>query len=329
MVFQRLHRSTKLVCLVGALMLTLVSIPGRAIEWQPYSFTTFEHGWPFVYLRRRAIEPHPVYFDPVVYSSRRDAISALPWWGIPWMNIDNWQIWDTGEYADGAVRWRFSGTAFLLDILLGIALLVGIVAAWETRCRGRKRIFSFNLRDMFAAVTMISLILGCSLYALREYRRELPLAKKGWSDPDSGFGVQDEVCVAPTFIRALAGDCLMPDFLWRVSTVWVYWDELEDPKDVCDELATFAYLRTISVDGYWEEGIHVPFSALRGLEHLQRIEIDNSQYPFDELDVRELATLTGLEEIAFWSLEEVPPEQISQLRTALPDCRIVDVFDVW
>ena len=329
MVFRQLHRSTKLVCLVGALLLTLASIPGRVIELQPYSFTSYEHGWPIVYLRRRKIEPHPGYFDPVVFSFRRTAISELPLWGVPWLNLDNWQIWDTGEYEDAALRWRFSSSAFALDILVGVALLVGIVAAWEMWRRRRKRIFAFTLRDMFATVAAVSLALGWSFYTLREYQRELPLAEKGWSDAESNFGVQDEVCIAPTWMRALVGECLMPDFTWRVYSVWVYWDELENPNDVCREMATFSYLRTICVDNYWEERIHVPFSALSALRHLQRIEIDNSQYPFDEHDIRELSKLTGLKEIAFWSLAEVPPEQISQLNAAIPECRIVDAYDVW
>jgi hypothetical protein len=328
MVVRRIHKSTLIACLIGSLLLIIASIPGRVIEWQPHSFTTYEHGWPFVYLKRRTIEPHPSYFHPITFSFRRDAISELPSWGVPWLTVDNWMLWESGEYEDDSARWRFSVAAFALDVLVAGALLTAVVAGCEMRRRRQRGVFAFNLRDMFAAVAIISLVCGWHVYAMHEYRRELPFAERGWSDPDSGYGVYDEVCIAPDFVRALVGDKLMPDFFWRVSTVAIESDLVDDPDKLCDELAAFSYLRTICID-YWEEEIHVPFSALRSLKALQRIEIDNSQYVFDKEDIRELSKLTELEEIAFWSLDEVQPELILQLQAALPECRIVDAYDVW
>lgn len=99
----RLHKSSIVIGLLVALLLVLLNIPGRLVDHQTSTGNTFEHGWPFVFLRRLTDEPGTVVeylgkpisvaFAPV-WLTRRDAVQYLPMWGIPWLSAVNWQFWE-------------------------------------------------------------------------------------------------------------------------------------------------------------------------------------------------------------------------------------------
>ncbi|MCI0333773.1 MAG: hypothetical protein L0228_11190, partial [Planctomycetes bacterium] len=233
----RLHKSSIVLGLVAAALLVLLNIPGRVIDYQPSFRKTFEHGWPYIYLRRETREPTKwttyqgmtltLSYTPVILG-RRDIASYLPTWGIPWLSAENWQFWEA-HIEEGIPRWDFRGATLVLDCVVVLLVLLAVIAAWEIRRRRRPRLLCFGLSDLMVAVSGASLLLGYLVYLNREYQREAQIdAEKLVSIDDSWFAYEDE-CIAPVWVRSLIGERFLPNFLWRHDNVLI------DPELVIGE----------------------------------------------------------------------------------------------
>jgi hypothetical protein len=329
----RLHKSTIVLGSLLACALVLTMIPGRVVDYQPSFWKKFEHGWPYVYLRRRTEAPTTwttsqgmtltLAYQPVVLN-RRDYASYLPAYGIPWLCGENWLLWQP-QAEDGFRRWEFSFPIFLLDIAVGVLVVAGLVAAWELRRRRRPGLFSFALADMLWAVTVVSAVLGWGIYLNREYQRELSIAEK--LDVESGLSIDEHVCIAPLWLQSLIGEKWMPEFIWRISTISVYALDVKT-ADQLSELPALPYLNKLVLSGSYGGGSHFPFAALRSIRQLETLLISDSPR-LDEQDVTGLGQLAGLKKLAIPQKDAIPPDLLVGLESTLPHCQIIDADEDW
>ena len=160
-----LHKSSIIVGLIVAVLLVLIEIPGRVVGGLGGSNPSkvFEHGWPWVHLRREIKEYN------VGFSYPPDPRYRLPHWGIPWLSAENWRIWE----ADASVvppRWDFNTAVMLCDLAVALLVLAGAVVCWEFLRRRRAKLFSFRfgLRGLLLAITAVAAALGWLTYLERE-----------------------------------------------------------------------------------------------------------------------------------------------------------------
>jgi hypothetical protein len=333
----RLYKSSIIFGLLVATLLVLVNFPGRVVDHQPSFGDTFEHGWPFVDLRRQIDEPattivHQGVTLSVAYSpvwlNRRDIASYLPMWGIPWLSAENWRIWEA-RVEDGTRRRDFRTSVFVLDCAVALLVLMAAIAAWEFRRRRRPRLLCFGLSDLMVAMTGASVVLGYLVYLNREYQREAQIdAEKLVSFDDSWYTYEEE-CIAPVWVRSLIGERFLPSFLWRHDTVLIDPMLVTDAKTLAKDISRLRYLRRIDLmvgDGS-PRTKRFSFSVLRAVDQVKKLDLCDYGN-IDEQDVKELKQLTFLKELILWK-DEVPPHILSQLETELPECDIVDFYDEW
>jgi hypothetical protein len=70
------------------------------------------------------------------------------------------------------------------------------------------------------------------------------------------------------------------------------------------------------------------FSALWAVQHLETLDIYGCHPRFDQ-EFEELSRLTQLQKLIIWAKDRMPPEALTRLEAALPNCKIVDVDDDW
>jgi hypothetical protein len=100
----------------------------------------------------------------------------------------------------------------------------------------------------------------------------------------------------------------------------------ESPGKILQEISKLSYIQTVSVDGSFEESPHFPFGKLRVLNRLRTLEVTFSR-PLDQPDVDELSQLVGLKVLALWDISVELPAILARLRTKLPGCRIVTMYE--
>jgi hypothetical protein len=206
----RQHKSTIVVGVLLAVALVLIEAPGRVGHGHSGARNEgrlyFEHGWPWVYLRREieipaaagAVRPASVYVR-----------SGLPRFGIPWLSAENWQWWRADKK-----RWQFSGWVLFWDVLAAAGVVGLGTWAWERRRRRRTRLLSFGLAEAIVAMTAAGLLLGWVVYQKREFEREEGL-RQGGREMLYHWLADGTLCVAPRWLQALTGPAVYPDFLWR------------------------------------------------------------------------------------------------------------------
>jgi hypothetical protein len=339
----RLHKSSFVVGLIVALLLVIIAFPGRIVSGIGGTNVSkvFEHGWPWIYLRRETAERYAppsvttmeelslvLSFSPVAYTL--DIRSDLPGWGIPWLSAENWRFWESDTKAVPP-RWVLNPAALCCNIAIALVLLAGIVAAWEFRRRRRMRPFSFgfSLRGLLLAVGAIGVMLGWLTHLKREHRREAALIEHVFEStgPMEGtwFDV-DHVCAAPDWLRSLIGVQIFPSYFWRASAVEIQTDRGQNFDYFCGQISQLQYVTKIVLEGDARHRIH--FSALRHLERVETLEIWTYR-TIDAQDVEELAQLKQLEKIVIENINEIPPDVRTRLKTELPNCTIIDYLDDW
>jgi hypothetical protein len=336
----RLHKSSIVVgCLLAAITV-LTMVPGRVVDYQPACWKTFEHGWPLVYLRRQIDEPTlsttvngvtlVLALQPPLLN-RRDFPSRLPMWGVPWLNAENWCLWQSRpEDEDGHVwgpnehqRWRRRVSSLFIDIAACSFIIVALVAAWEFRRRRRPRVLCFTIADMLISTTLISAALCYLVHLNQSYQCELQLNKTAILS--TGVVFQRETCIAPAAIRSLVGERFLPEFAWRTSAVLldIGWPE-RDAHRLAETIAEYPYITEVAIAS--SGTVRFPFSTLRDL----RLEtIDLSDYlTIDKNDVDQLVQLKTLQKliVSDW---KISPHILDQLRTDLPDCRVITLSEDW
>lgn len=154
----RLYRSTWVVGLVVLILGTLLVLPGTTDsrfyskdlpKWFLPTVTTFEHGWPFVFLRRSAL------------------VDELPTLGVPWLWSEAWKVWEAKHSS------TFLPSYLVIDLLVLVAPVVLIAVAWEWRRRRRSRLFQFSLADMLLLCCFLAIPLGWYVHLRDDVNQEV------------------------------------------------------------------------------------------------------------------------------------------------------------
>jgi hypothetical protein len=324
----RLRRSSIVVGIVVGIILVLVTVPGRIVDGEPWFWMTLEHGWPFNYLRREAKGSAPAPRNNTLYYGRLDFVAAQSMLGVPWLGRDNWRLWEApiDETREGkeTPRWEFSGMLLACDLAIALVVIVGVVSMWELRRRRRPGLFSFALSDMLFAVASLCAVLGWLVHQQREFRREERLidAELFSSSLADKWYREDEVCIAPVFVRSLIGERLLPAFLWRTCEIELDLENGERANLICEELSCLEHLTRIDLVDDSSQGF--PYAALRPLKQLNTLDISSSYDKIDERDISGPAMLTQLRKIVVDFEEEIPADVVKRFKAELPECKIVD-----
>jgi hypothetical protein len=347
----RLHKSPIVVGLLLLLVAVLLEVPGRVVHGSTSNnlatgktdvYTVFEHGWPWIYLRR-ATYWH--YADDEVPPERQirsaagvqhwfDTRTDLPMWSVPWLSAENWWLWQWA-YHDDTRKWTLNWPRLLLNVATVSSIVALVVAAWEYRRRRRPRVFSFGLVEMFVAFTLVGGALGWGIYMKREQQRErvfIGTVHSVWS-PHS------EECIAPLWMRSLLGDRLTPPFLWRITSAEIDRDDFTHHHlRHLQEISQLSYLTRISVHGDVKEYPSFPFVFLNSLIRLKELNLwwsgtvdDESALWYcviSEQDVVQLIQLDGLRKI-YLDTKDVSPRLLGRLKAGLPNCEVDDVYEEW
>jgi hypothetical protein len=342
----RLHKSSIVVALIAAFVAVLLEVPGRVIHGTSWNdrttgktdvFTIFEHGWPWVYLRR-ATYWH--YADDDVPPERQmngvaDTRSDLPMWSVPWLSAENWSIWQS-YYHDDIAYWTLNWSRILWNVTTVLFAVVLLVVAWECRRRRRPHVFSFGLIELFVAFTVAGGVFGWGVYMKREQQRERDLI----ANIRSVWSLHSEECIAPLWMRSLLGDRLVPSFLWRTTSAEVQRDDYVDHGlPHLKEIAQLSYMTRILVYGNAKEYPPFPFALLNSLIRLEELDLSGSYVADDESgdirfsditeqDVEQLIQLDGIRKI-FLDTGDISPKLLARLKAGLPNCKIVDAREGW
>jgi hypothetical protein len=340
----RLHRSSIVVGTLVAILLILIEVPGRVISgvFGTNVSQVFEHGWPWVYLRRETSRPNPtivtapdgtqVEFQYSLVVTPINPRYDLPYWGIPWLNSENWRFWETDRTAV-PLRWIFNRAKLFCNVAVSLALVTGVIAAWEVWRRRRQRLlpFRFGLVEMFIAVACVSTTLGWLVYVQREFQRENRIIERQLNrdlpaDFEDYWVEADEVCVAPAWIRSLFGERFFPAFFWRTCAVDIQSDRGDRTDLICAEISRLDYVTKIAINGHPRRRFR--FSALRNLERIKTLEIWRPTI-LDEQVLNELSQLKQLTKLVIEDIEDVPFDALARLKAELPNCRIIHYSDDW
>jgi hypothetical protein len=216
---------------------------------------------------------------------------------------------------------------------IALLVLVSIVSLWEFRRRRRPNLLTFRTGDMFVAVAGVSAVLGWVVHLQREFRREEQVVEREFQNGLTEDGTTDtwydadQVCVAPTWMRSLIGERLLPEFVWRSSVVEIQpWDGRE-AHAIAEAITKLRYVTRLQIWGDSEEPLN--YSAFRRLPELSTIEFWMNEQ-FDASAISQLAQLTQLKKIVIDGRDEtVPPHLLKRLQLQLPDCKIIDSVEDW
>ena len=170
----RLHPSTFAILLLAAALLVLLVVPGEYTDYVSAEKAfglgplTFEHGWPWVYLRRLVKLPP---------STPRP---TLPHHGVPWLQGRAWSfegnLGSQPTWLDGdAEQWTWWAVA--LDGLVALAILAIVAAALEWRQR-RRRIWQFSLTELLSLMLLLAAALGWWKFHAGRSQNEREVADK-------------------------------------------------------------------------------------------------------------------------------------------------------
>jgi hypothetical protein len=323
----QLHKSTIIVGLITAALAVLICIPGRTVKWQPYSYATYEHGWPYVFLRRQSrLEPLP-YGDPMIIVFHKDGVMSLPNYGIPWLGANNWKVWSVDPRGLLAPR-KFHPWHLIADTAAAAAVIAVVTGTWEFRRRRRASPLAFSLGDMLAAVTSVCAILGWIALERRTAERELPVTQRYWGGDDYIFNPWGEACVAPLWTKSLLGERLMPAFTWRINQGNINANLVHNFEELQAEMSVVPHVTHICLQSVPGGNRHFRFSMLRAVPRLETLELREFR-SLDDQDIRDLCELPGLKKIVFEKKDDVDPATLDKLQTTLPGCAIVDYYDDW
>ena len=322
----RLHYSTFAVGLLMATALVLIEAPGRVGHgsWAGRAIYTtyFEHGWPWVYHRREALDFRRGGTIPPSPASVR---TGLPRFGIPWLSAENWRLWEANDERTPH-PWRFSGWMLFCNATVALFVVGFSVVAWEFRRRRRPRLLSFRLADLMLIVTAVCLVLGWLTHLHRESEREKTAIVHEHPDTSAArWFVDNEICVAPRWLQSLTGPAVYPDMFWRAHAAYVELFQAGSEAQVVGPLSQLTYLREIEIERY---DMSVQFSAIRSIRRLNRLII---HLPLAEHEVEEISQINRLSKLVLVAedYDEVPPELIARVQELLPDCHVLDIWNDW
>lgn len=322
-----LHRSSVVVALLTAIVMTLVVAPGSIghsydVPTLPCGLSTapctvvdpsqrFVHGWPAPYVKRT------VYWWP----PRSPLDEESPEWledypirpiaQVPWLSWNAWKPWQVTDY------WEFSAANLAFDLTVAMAIVTSTTTAWEWRRRRRKRLLQISVTDLIATTTAIVLLAGWLSFHRSRFARELAIEQRLDAIESDGDDVVLDVflgktCLAPNWLQRLAGPQLIPEYLHGYTVAY---------------LQVYASKRT-SGEAFESGASDEKFSQLAELSRLRTIEFENSAG--EQLTHRGatlLARLKHLRTLIFTYADEVSPELRRVLASELPNCEIRCYWD--
>jgi hypothetical protein len=221
--------------LLAATFLFLIIVPGEALRppiWRAVSApksaaVEFEHGWPWVFLRRRATLP--------ITPSIRPPAEVLPWMH-PWA----WSFEGETTLPPAADARPISRTvlgwwpaAAVVDAVAAVVVLMLLAWALERRHR-RRKLWQFSLAELFLA----TIVLSCGLAWWLQNARVAEIEERSMIGK-----AQRSEYLGPLWLRRIAGaDRLQP--LQHITSM----DLVSLPLEPLHGLGNqFPYLQTLSV----------------------------------------------------------------------------------
>lgn len=226
-----------------------------------------EHGWPRPFLARALVWKKDSSGRP--HRARSTALirfkSTFRYWGGPsyfdvsWSNYDNWPL--------SADEWILQPWALAVDVMVAFLIvgLVGGAAEWWIRSRGR--VFRYHMRDLFAAVAFLCVLLGVYAYHARtrlvEAQGGTPPLPPGFDSHDGNL-TSSQRYFGPVWLRKLAGNAYLLPLFHHVYHVSVRHGEKR--LDAYRELSALPYLECVRVRDA------LPLEAVKELARCRRLK---------------------------------------------------------
>ncbi|NQT17242.1 MAG: hypothetical protein HQ582_31095 [Planctomycetes bacterium] len=227
----RLHRSTGCVLVPAAAVLILLVVPGdwSDTEWLMGLGSNIEHGWPWVYLSRTAVQWD---YDDL----------APPESAIPWLNPSSWSF-------EADMR-GFRPSILLADVLAALVLLSVVAVGVEWRRRRQHRFWQFSLGEMLVVTCLIAAGLGWCQYNKQVLEREKELAPPPPNVLGALVSGRTIDYVGPLWLRKLAGERNLQGLHRVTGVTWVgepFGDE--EFRRRVEKLDTLSSLESLSIYG--------------------------------------------------------------------------------
>lgn len=246
--WRRLHVSTWIVALLLACIFTIVIFAGERK-------VGCEHGWPFRFLQRaQYAEPLNPPSEPLSLWSWRDHVVA------------------------------FDATALAIDISIGVAALVMLIAIVEFRRRRRGRFWQITLREAFA-ISMVFAIAsawaGRSLQLTRRQQLAADKITKAFSSRgDDGSLMIDWEKRGCWFFELFTKRGEAPAWFGNVVGIRTY-SSVDGVGEFGDELDQFPQLRFLHLSGYGSSADE--YQRLQGFQQLQYLSLEDGELTDDAM----------------------------------------------
>jgi hypothetical protein len=301
-----IHRSTVVVALAITAVVLLTNVPGDSTylsDWGGVYKAEYEHGWPWVFLKRRMFYG---FSDP-----KRPTSLSTPTYGIPWTAGATWKFWQ------GNAMWKPHPLALFGNVATGLLLIGAVASTWEWRRRRRTRLMQFSLREIVIATAVVAAAFGWWRYKQAEGDREdnLGYAAGNWSYH------------GPLWLKRLVGESPLTTTFSRIDGVALHVTDNDQFQKTVSGFRSLRYLREVELDNYSldkDKYVELSFSALQQLDGLRELWL--AGFMLTENDVYELEAVSNLEVIRIDNWEEQKPDILVQLIGAMPDCKILNGF---
>jgi hypothetical protein len=295
----RLHRSTWVATVVLAILLGLMIVPGEYLgrstsssfsPSKPGVVFDFEHGWPWVFLRRQMELP------PGVPTSVEPNRNVPPW-------LQRWAWSFAGEVVGGptdswAAELGWWPGLLALDVVVAGALVCALAFAMEWR-RRRRRLYQFSLAELFVLVLLVGGGLGWWKANERAYAAE----RRSESDLRLTYVRAAEEYCGPSWLRRVAGRNNLHVFDRVVSLAF---NDANDYRHMATYAAAFPNVERLYLSRYSNERSGVPITDfdlhLDQLSEFRRLRFLHLELPEDvDLIGKSLPTLPHLRELKVMS----------------------------
>ena len=293
--WMRLHAFSYLIVVVVGAGMFLIIAPGewkesRCIFLAPYC--RFEHGWPFVYMRR--------------WNEYEVFISRPPWlerYGWNWASEKAWNPTNNGSF--------FSPLALAADLAIALAVIGLPTAAYEIWRRRRSSFWQWHLSDMAIAVSIAAVLCGWwSMHHVCWTREQEALQKldamdraasaawdaafdAGQVPPITGCSVDTEL-QCPAWLQKLLGQGGVPQVCESViSLVIVTWPDAEYER-AAPMLQLLPNLRKLGIHDASDRDV----LQLPDFRHLVELHLlSSATHPITDAAMAKIGRQTGLTQL--------------------------------
>jgi hypothetical protein len=309
---------------LALLTLILIAIPGLARDAADVRIPSFyvyfgliDHGWPFTFLTRNV-----------------DANAGLGGQGIDEAKLAgvHWRLWD-GEVE------AFSPVLLAADLVAAFACVVLVTAAWEWRRRRRAHVGQLRLGELLIATAAVAGVCGWLAHERRAWRAEqthlqaLQASQPPYAESLGASFAPSRACLAPRWVRLLAGPLGLPEFLDRTTMIRIGYDSDQAYEGFADALGHLQQLEKLRVIAIYAQTQRkpIPFEDLGEIAQLEVLDLalyadldaDKSWNVLPE----ELAALGPLQRLILPARTSLRPDAAQMLRERNPQCEVVFAED--